>query len=278
MALGDIGGIKSISVPTWLKLLIFVIVVGILIADLMVVWVAVTIPARKDWFSVAVQLIGSLVPILLVILLFAFSSRGPEAIIRKTSHILLHLIPNTISTSLVWSPEFEAIEKAQWNRMRKRNTRIEVAYRPGDFGCVYRISFPDIYSTTTKMRALFLIVELKVRQANMHLCVPREIFDEFCQQTNGSGYDAFKKAFDSTLSGAEKAGCKINPAIYQFPYSRDTFQTAVVVYRELSTDFFTDPSEQLFWIQDMVTMLKGFVEEGLSDSQPVKWFPETRKQ
>jgi hypothetical protein len=46
------------------------------------------------------------------------------------------------------------------------------------------------------------------------------------------------------------------------------------VYRELSTDFFTDPSEQLFWVQDMVTMLKGFVEEGVDDSQPVKWFSE----
>jgi len=47
-----------------------------------------------------------------------------------------------------------------------------------------------------------------------------------------------------------------------------------VVYRDLSEDFFTDPSEQLFWAQDMVTMLKGFVEEGLAASQPVAWFPE----
>ena len=76
------------------------------------------------------------------------------------------------------------------------------------------------------------------------------------------------------LGGAEKAGCKVNPAIYQFPYSQGTLQTGVVVYRDLSEDFFTDPSEQLFWAQDMVTMLKGFVEEGLAASQPVVWFPE----
>src|SRR5260370_10241486 len=230
MALGDIRGMKSISVPKWLKVLILVIVVGILIADLIIVWIAVTNPARKDWFSVAVQLIGSLVPVLLVILLFAFSSRGPEAISRKTSHLLLHLIPNTISNSLTWSPEFEDIEKAKWNRVRRRTTRIEVAHRPGDFSCVYRISFPDIYSNPIEMHVVFIVVELKVRQANMHLCVPRERFDEFCRRSNREGYDAFKKAFDATLSGAEKAGCKVNSAIYQFPYSQEMLQTAVVVF------------------------------------------------
>jgi len=228
----------------------------------------------QDWFSVAVQLLGSLVPMLLVILLLAFATRGPEAIYRKTSYLLLQVIPATIASSLTWSPDFEVLEKVQRKRARGTNMRIEVAHRPGDFCCIYRISFPQLYSNPPKTRLIFLVVELKVRQANMHLCVPREIFDEFCRRSNREGYDAFKKAFDATLSGAEKAGCKVNSAIYQFPYSQDTLQTAVVVFRELSEDFFTDPSEQLFWIQDMVTMLKGFVEEGLDDSQPVKWFPE----
>ena len=48
----------------------------------------------------------------------------------------------------------------------------------------------------------------------------------------------------------------------------------MVVYRSLSENFFTDSSEQLFWAQDLVTMLKGFVEEGLAAWQPVRWFPE----
>lgn len=278
MALADIGGIKSISVPAWLKLLIFLIVLAVLIADLTIVWVAVTNPTHKDWFSVSVQLLGSLVPLLLVILLFAFSTRGPEAINRKTAHLLLHLVPATISNSLTWSQEFEAIDKAQWNRVRRGNTRIEVAHRPGDFSCVYRILFPHTYSKSAITREVFLVVELKVRQANMHLCVPREAFEKFCCQSGIAGYDAFKKAFDNTLSGAERAGCKINPAIYQLCVSQEAFQTAVVVYRELSTEFFTDPSEQLFWVQDMVTMLKGFVEDGLDDSQPVHWFPEVSIQ
>jgi len=50
------------------------------------------------------------------------------------------------------------------------------------------------------------------------------------------------------------------------------------VYRKLSDDFFTDPAEQLFWVQDMVTMLKGFVEEGLDRAQPQEWFPEVSGQ
>jgi len=274
MALDNIAGIKSISVPTWLKLLIFGIVVTVLIADLTLVWSAATNPKHKDWFSVAVQLLGSLVPMLLVILLLAFATRGPEAIYRKTSHLLLHVIPATIANSLTWSPDFEALEKAQQKRTKGTGMRIEVAHRPGDFCCIYRISFPQLYSNPPSTRLVFLVVELKVRQANMHLCVPAQAFASFCEKTGLKGFDAFKKAFDSTLHGAEQAGCNVNQAVFQWPYSQDMRLTVVVVYRKLSDDFFTDPSEQLFWVQDMVTMLKGFVEEGLDHAQPVEWFPE----
>jgi hypothetical protein len=274
MALENFAGIRSISVPTWLKLLIFLIVLAVLAADVAIALIALTNPQHKDWFSVAMQLVGSLLPLLLVILLLAFSSRGPEAIRRKTSHLLLRLVPDTIESSLTWSPEFDAIEKAQWGKKRQGSTRIEIGHRRGDFCCIYRITFPELHSMPAKMRAVFLVVELKVRQANMHLCVPRSAFDNYCSQTGMAGFDAFKKAFSLTLGGAETAGCKVNPAIYQFPYAQDTFQTGVVVYRDLSEDFFTDPAEQLFWAQDMVTMLKGFVEEGLASSQPVLWFPE----
>lgn len=274
MALENFGGIRSISVPVWLRLLIFLIVLAVLAADLAIALVALTNPLHKDWFSVSVQLVGSLLPLLLAILLLAFSSRGPEAIRRKTSHLLLHLVPDTIACSLTWSPEFDVIEKAQWGRSRHGSTRIEIGHRPGDFCCIYRISFPELHSMPARTRVVLLVVELKVRQANMHLCVPRSAFDNYCIQSGMAGFDAFKRAFDLTLGGAEKAGCKINPAIYQFPYSQDTFQTGVVVYRDLSEDFFTDPAEQLFWAQDMVTMLKGFVEEGLAASQPAPWFPE----
>jgi hypothetical protein len=274
MALDNIAGVKSISVPTWLKLLIFGIVVTVLIADLALVWTAATNPTHKDWFSVAVQLLGSLVPMLLVILLLAFATRGPEAIYRKTAYLLLRVIPATIANSLTWSPDFEALEKAQRKRTRGTDIRIEVAHRPGDFCCIYRISFPQLYSDPPTTRLVFLVVELKVRQANMHLCVPSEAFASFCEKSGLKGFDAFKQAFDSTLHGAEQAGCNVNQAVFQWPYSQDMRLTVVVVYRKLSDDFFTDPSEQLFWVQDMVTMLKGFVEEGLDHAQPVEWFPE----
>jgi hypothetical protein len=274
MALDNIAGIKSISVPTWLKLLIFGIVVTVLIADLTLVWSAATNPKHKDWFSVAVQLLGSLVPMLLVILLLAFATRGPEAIYRKTSYLLLHVIPATIASSLTWSSEFEALEKAQRKKSRSTNMRIEVAHRPGDFCCIYRIWVPQLYSNPPKTHLIFLVVELKARQANMHLCVQAEAFARFCEKSGLKGFDAFKKAFDSTVHGAKQAGCHMNQAVFQWPYSQDMPLTVVVVHRELSEDFFTDPSEQIFWVQDMVTMLKGFMEEGLDHEQPVEWFPE----
>jgi len=274
MALDNLGGIRSISVPTWLKLLIFVIVLVMMATDLAIAWVAVTEPQHKDWFSVSAQLVSSLLPILLVILLMAFSSRGPETIRRKTSNLLLRLVPETIASSLTWSPQFNVVERAQSGKGRQESTQIELAHRLGDFCCIYRITFPELHTRPAKKRVVFLAVELKVRQVNMHLCVPRSAFDRYCAQSTLTGYEAFRKAFDHTLSGAEKAGCVVSASIYHFPYAQDMLQTAVVVYRLLSEDFFTDPSEQLYWAQDMVTMLKGFVEEGLGASQPVSWFPE----
>jgi hypothetical protein len=277
MALDTFGGIRSISVPTWLKLLIFLIVLAALGADLAIAVVSLTNPLHKDWFTVSVQLVGSLLPLLLAILLLAFSSRGPEAIRRKTSYLLLHLVPDTIACSLTWSPEFDIIEKKQWGKPRPKTTRIEIGHRPGDFCCVYRISFPELHSVPTINRVVLLVIELKVRQANMHLCVPRNAFEDFCSQSGMAGFAAFTKAFPLTLGGAEKAGCNVNPAIYQFAYSKGAFQTGVVVYRNLSENFLTDSSEQLFWAQDLVIMLKGFVEEGLAAWQPVPWFPEVTR-
>ena len=186
MALDNIAGVKSISVPTWLKLLIFGIVVIVLIADLALVWSAATNPTHKDWFSVGVQLLGSLVPMLLVILLLAFATRGPEAIYRKTSHLLLHVIPATIANSLTWSPDFEALEKAQRNGPAIRICGLR-GHRPGDFCCIYRISFPQLYSDPPTTCLVFLVVELKVRQANMHLCVPAQAFASFCEKSGLKG-------------------------------------------------------------------------------------------
>jgi hypothetical protein len=253
------------------------------IADLTVVWLAVENPTHKDWFGASLQLLGSLVPLLLVILLLAFANRGPEAIRRKTSYLLLNLVPDTVVSSLTWSWQFDPAEKSQWSRVqaqlsnvREASARVEVAYRRGDFCCVYRITFPQAHTKPATMRVVFLAVELKVRQANMHLCVPREAFEKYCNKSAMKGYDAFRKAFNSTLTGAEKAECSVNTTVYHFLYSQDMPQTAVVVHRNLSPDFFTDPSEQLFWAQDMVIMLKGFVEEGLDESQPVQWFPQSR--
>lgn len=273
MAFDSLGGIKSISVPTWLKLLIFAIGIVVLVGDMTIVSLAVIKPGHKELFAASVQLLGSLVPLLLVILLLTFSTRGPESIARKTSRVLLHVVPNTISNSLTWSPTFEAVETAQWNTRRRNDIRIEVAHHPGDFSCIYRIMFPDNRSSPAATRVVILVIELKVRQANIHLCVPRDAFENYCGQTGLAGFDAFKKAFSSTLSGAEKAGCKVNAGVYQLQLAQHATQTVVVVYRELSPDFFTDPSEQLFCIQDAITMLKGFVEEGLDESQPVTWVP-----
>jgi hypothetical protein len=273
MALDSFGGIKSISVPAWLKLAIFAIVAAVLVADFAIVWNAARNPNHKDWFAPAFSLLATLVPLLLAILLLAFSTRGTDAITRRTRRLLLDLVPKTIVSSLTWNPEFQSLEKARWSGGGPDATRIMAAHRAGDFCCLYRILFCD---PQAKQRELFLVVELKVRQANMHLCVPREAFDNFCRQTGKSGWEAFEAAFHATLSGAVNAGCVVNQATYQLSVAQSAPQTAVVVYRKLTDDFFTDASEQLFWAQDMVTMLKGFTEEGLDGSQPLVWFPEVR--
>jgi hypothetical protein len=274
MALDSISGVKSISVPAWLKLAILIVVAAVLVVDVTILWIALTNPAHKDWFSSAVQLMGSLVPLFLVVLFLAFATRGHEAIKRRTSHILLHLVPKTLAYALDGSPGFQAVEKAQRNKDDQGSTRIDVSHRHGDFSCLYRIHFRDTQSKHPAMRIFFLLVELKVREANMHLCVPQETFEEYCRQCKLNGWDGFKKAFDNTIRGTEGAGCRVHPAVYQLAVSKGVFQTAAVVYRQLSSDFFTDPSEQLFWVQDMVAMLKGFLEEALDQSQPLIWFPK----
>ena len=110
MALDNIAGIKSISVPNWLKLLIFGIVLTVLFADLMIVWFAVTNPTHKDWFSVGDATVGFTRADSFWSFFFWHSpreDRNPST--ARPLYLLLNVIPATISNSLTWSPDFEAV-------------------------------------------------------------------------------------------------------------------------------------------------------------------------
>src|SRR5262245_3418047 len=97
----DLGGLKAIAVPLWVKALVGAILLMSLAADLFIVYMAV---ASRDetpveWFSAGVTLFGSLIPIILLALLLALSASGAETLQRKTSHILLRVFPSLIKYS-----------------------------------------------------------------------------------------------------------------------------------------------------------------------------------
>lgn len=271
----DLGSVKSIGVPAWLRATIGFIVVTSVVCDAALAWYALH-RNHQEWFVPAVQLAGTLVPLFIAALLFAFSTTGPETLRRKTTHLLVDLIPSSIQYAATEVPQFDSVQKArQWMRFKSK-TEVDVALHPGDFFCRYRILFPDVWSTenTGALRVAYLVMDLKVHGANMGLCVPRERFTAFCTQSQAAGRDhakAFREAFPQTLRGAELAGCKINPSIVDLDLDGQHLNCIVVV-RDLNDTFLSDPAEQLYLAQDLVAMLRSFWREHTD------WFPQATSE
>ena len=267
----DLGSVKSIGVPAWLRATIGLIVVTSVVCDATLAWYALH-RSHPEWFVPAVQLAGTLVPLFIAALLFAFSTTGPETLRRKTTHLLVDLIPSSIQYAATEVPQFDSIRKAKrWMQFKSR-TEVDVALHPGDFFCRYRIMFPDVWSpgNMQTLRVAYLVMDLKVHGANMGLCVPSEQFAAFYARSNtasGDRYKAFREAFPQTLNGAELAGCKVNQSVVELELDGQRL-SCIVVVRNLEDAFLSDPAEQLYLAQDLVAMLRSFWREHTD------WFPQ----
>ena len=108
----------------------------------------------------------------------------------------------------------------------------------------------------------------------MGLCVPSDRFAAFCAQSNTAGGDhakAFREAFPQTLGGAELAGCKVNRTVVELDLDGQHL-SCIVVVRNLSDTFLSDPAEQLYLAQDLVAMLRSFWREHTD------WFPQATSE
>jgi hypothetical protein len=265
----DLGSVKSIGVPAWLRGLVCTIALLAIAGDLAIGWTGLRNQNHKEWFTAAVQAGAALIPLMLAALVLAFSTTGTETLTRKTGHLLTHLIPSMLPYAATPVPQFANARLAK-NRGRPPNqTLVDVAYHPGDFYCRYRITFPDVWSNTktVRRRTAYLIIDLKVYGANMHLCVPREELDQYVKTSQAANRSmALREAFRATLFGAETAGCKVNENAVDLDLDQQSL-TCLVAVRTLSPTFLSDPEEQLYLAQDLVAMLRGFWRER------IEWFP-----
>src|SRR5262245_5196370 len=242
----DLGNVKSIGLPVWLRVAVGIIVIAAIGAD---VWLGIAgfrDPSRKDWLNISIQLSATLLPLLIGALLFNFSTTGTETLRRKTSDILLKLIPDTIKYAATTVPEFADMPGAHGRKFRPL-TEVSVAYHPCDFYCRYRITFPDVWTSADGLirRIAYLIIDLKVSAANMHLCIPSRQLDRYLgpelEVTAEKRSGAFRQAFQQTLAGAETAGCKVNERVAEFDLDNEHLCCLIVV-RTLSPTFLSDPA------------------------------------
>ncbi|HWC99890.1 MAG TPA: hypothetical protein VG456_24190 [Candidatus Sulfopaludibacter sp.] len=262
----DLGSVKSLGVPAWLRTMVGVIVLASIAGVLALGWLGLHDPVHKDWFTTAIQLSGTFVPLAIAALLFAFSTTGPETLRRKTTHLLLDFIPAAIKYAATDVPPFTTAKNARKERFQSATT-VTVAYHPGDFYCRYRITFPDVWAPPgiARLRVAYLVMDLKVLGANMHLCVPKQRLDG-AAAPSGDRSKTFRDAFRHTLTGAETAGCKVNEKVVDLELD-NTEISCLVVVRTLSATFLSDPAEQLYLAQDLVAMLRSFWRE------QIDWFP-----
>ncbi len=126
----DLGSVKSIGVPAWLRALVGFVVATAIVSDAELAWLGLHHDTHKEWFVLAIQLAATLIPLLVAALLFAFSTTGPETLRHKTTHLLLNLIPSSIQYVATEAPHFDNVKFSVFQGTGSMNTARKTRQAP----------------------------------------------------------------------------------------------------------------------------------------------------
>ncbi|MEM6825292.1 MAG: hypothetical protein AAF566_09270 [Pseudomonadota bacterium] len=226
----------------------------------------------SDLIAAATYLLAIVFPILIVIVVIGGASFGEASIRQRTQRMLTETIPY----HLQFLPEetrsfvdFRAFRKAPETR-REELARIAMFYSKGRCYADYRITA----TLDDQDIALELRVELNVKRANVNVSVPIERIDALqAQSSQSEDRVAFlRSCFKHSLS-AEAAEVARPDEVgkgnlgYRFkdtPLTRrvdgvDYF--VIVATTALPDDAVWNPSERVFFAQDLMFMIRSFLQE-----------------
>lgn len=259
-----------VFIPLWARALVALLILGSLAVSLYLFWVALTGTERPDWMAAGAQLLGVVFPVAILGILLGGGAFGDSSILKRTEHVLCHTIPYHLQfliderqtyrdfRTLRRSPKTDAAALA----------RIEVHHTKGRCLADYRIGVP----ATPRPVTFHLRVELNVRRVNINLMFPATRIAELAQPGE-TAFATLRRLFPHAMGedgtrerGAPAEGAhppihyQVNPATLLRTID-GVDHVAIVASAGVAHDLVWNPSEKVYFAQDLCFMLKAFLQE-----------------
>jgi hypothetical protein len=253
-----IEAIAQISIPRWMRISVVAMIALLTAAYAFVVYYALIDQAGRDrWVEAGAYILGLLLPVLLVGATLLFAEVGADFIHRRTCEFLAVTVPAAVAML-----DFHKIAYASRPRRasRPRGARASIRTglaRGGSVG-FYEVTAPlkagDPKGEKVEWRRLSASIELNVRKANVIVLLPP-----------GEGapkhqISDLRQRFQHTLEGAELEGYKVHNALFPVDHNLQTID-GLVLTRRLPDKFLSNPSERVYFAQDVMLMLRSFLRE-----------------
>lgn len=267
--------VQIIYIPWWVKTIVLLLLTGTLCVCVFLFYNALANGGPAEWIAAGTYLLAIVFPLLLIVVVVGGSSYGESSILKRTEKMLTTTVPY----HLQFIPEeertlrpFKGFRKSALTP-EEQLAKIDLFHSKGRCYADYRV--------VTKVRdqkvQLDMRVELNVKRANVSV---RFDMARLKAQSAAEGFDGTLVEFllskfshslniealqaDEKASGADGAHSTI---AYKFnkeflPSQYDGRECLVVVATTgLPEDTVWNPSERVFFAQDLMFMIRSFITE-----------------
>ncbi len=267
--------IQIIYIPWWARLLILALVIAVVGLAGYLLFEALFNPERDTWVEAAAILLAVVFPILIIAIVLGGGAIGDQSIIRRTEHILRDTIPYHLQFIPEEAPKFKDFRKIRRSPKTAENdlAAIQLFHTKGRCYADYRITVPrqdeDLY---LRMR-----VELNVKRVNLNIVFPREsllrkmeeagatvTLPEFLRKQFPHSLEVEKLQADAIEAGSSEGGGTIAYRFNQEFLTRTVDgkdYIVVVATTRVADDLVWSPSEKVFFAQDLMFMIRAFMQE-----------------
>lgn len=262
--------IQMVFIPLWARVLVAALILGSLGVSVSLFWTALTGAERPDWITAGAQLLGVVFPVAILGIVLGGGAFGDASILRRTEHVLRRTIPYHL--------QFLVDDRQVWRDFRSsrrspltdpaRLAAIELHHSRGRCLADYRIRVPLDPQAVT----LLLRVELNVRRVNINVLLPAARIAAL-SQGGETVVQAIQRLFPHSM-GATEAPETAHPGDEAHPPIRYRFNPtllpreidgkpylAIVATAAVAHDLVWNPSEKVYFAQDLCFMLKAFIQE-----------------
>lgn len=251
---------RQLSIPLWTRILVVVLVSLVFLGNASFLIFAL-VKQQEKWIQASVSIFGTTFLPTIVILYVAFAETGTKALGRKTLDLLTKIIPECLEKIQVTEfPVERTCQDSPWVQVHVREVRGTT--------CKYVVNLVMRHSDQPEkvIEQLHFSVDINVNKVNILLMIRNDLLDPADDLIS---LETIQKRLPHTIEGALLEEYKLNPHLK--PVQVDRIPCAgLTATKRLPPDFLWDPSQKLYFAQDLALFIGSALAEGQTLFQPEK--------